>query len=157
MKYKTRLALSMAIAGIAILTSPVEAQVKKSTGGRAVTEQPAPSPEAKAPKAQAFEKKAEGTRAKDQADDFWMSTSGAFHMSGNRGRAIYVFPAGSTNGNDTTWRFVDDAPVNNRVGWTYKEDGSAFYMFFPMQSSGGRYEILYSFDNENFSHYAWAE
>ena len=158
MECKTRLVLSAAIASFVILTSPVHAQVKKSTGGRPVTEQPAPSPEAMAPKAQAFEKKAEGTRAKDQADDFWFSTSGAFHMSGNKGRAIYVFPAGSTNGNDTTWRFFDDVPVNNRVGWTYREDGSHFYMFFSMQpSSGGRYEMLYSFDNEKFSHYAWAE
>ena len=131
--------------------------MKKSTGGPGVTEEPAPAPDAKAPKPRFLDKKGEGIRARDKADDFWISSNGACHISGNKGRGIYTFLLGSSRRHDTTCKFHGDWPVNNQVGWTYKEECCEFYMLFALEPTGNRYEIKYSFDGDGFDHYAWAE
>lgn len=126
---------------------------KRSTSDRA-----APSEQRDPAKARISEKKAEGTRALAQANDFWISCTGAFHMTGATGASIYIYPPPGGQRWHTTWRFTDDLPVGGRVGWTYKEDDFEFFMFFSQFASpNGKYELLWSGDNVNFNHYAWAD
>lgn len=90
------------------------------------------------------------------ANDFWIGCRGAWHMTGSSGKGIYVWGGQRW---DTNWSFQDDLPVGARQGWTYKENGYEFYMFFSRSGgqgacSGDRpYELLYSHDNANFEHF----
>ena len=101
----------------------------------------------------------ENLRARDQGNDYWTTCFGGFHLFGNDARAVYRYPAQPTGtGYDTHWTFVDDFPVGGRTGWTYKEDGFNFYMFFAQNAdSNGKFWIAYSFDNSTFHFYAWAD
>jgi hypothetical protein len=158
MRCKARLALLSLIGGFMMFASPLGAQEKQSTPDRVVPELAVPKPEEKARKPQAFERKAEGPQARDLgccATDFWISCTGAFHLSGARGKGIYVYRGTKY---DTGWSFVDGIEVGGRQGWTYREDGFSFYMFFSkFRSSNGKYELLSSTDNANFQHYGWAD
>jgi hypothetical protein len=101
----------------------------------------------------------DGVRAVGEANDYWTSCFGGFHMSGSSGRAVYRFPATSTGtGYDTAWTFVDDYPVGGRQGWTYKEQGYQFYMFFAKTAdANGKWWVGYSSNNSTFFFYAWAD
>jgi hypothetical protein len=101
----------------------------------------------------------DSARTRDQADDYWTTCYGGFHMSGNGGHAVYRFPPSPTgNPYDTNWTFTDDLPVGSRQGWTYKEDGYQFYMFFASTpDSNGKFWVGYSDDNTYFDPYAWAD
>jgi hypothetical protein len=113
------------------------------------------------------EVKPDGAERKDEAAaqatllaaaDYWTTCYGGFHLSGNTGRAVYRYPAQATGtGYDTTWAYVDDLPVGGRQGWTYKENGFVFYMFFARQAQNGKYWVGYSHNNQNFTFYAWAD
>ena len=112
------------------------------------------------------EAKPDGAERKDTAAraalraaaDYWTTCYGGFHMFGDTGRAVYRYPAQATGtGYDTTWAYVDDLPVDGRQGWTYKENGFIFYMFFARQAENGKYWVGYSTDNQNFTFYAWAD
>jgi hypothetical protein len=110
-------------------------------------------------KAEAAERKDEAAQATLRAAaDYWTTCYGGFHMSANTGRAVYRYPAQATGtGYDTTWAYVDDLPVGGRQGWTYKENGFVFYMFFARQAQNGKYWVGYSQNNQNFTFYAWAD
>ena len=96
-------------------------------------------------------------QVRDQANDYWTTCFGGFHMFESQGRAVYRFPASPSGiGYDTNWTFVDDSNVGTRRGWTYKEEPS-FYMFFGREAEGGKYYLAYSSDNRNFTFYAWAD
>jgi hypothetical protein len=161
---KTYLALSISAVALAILALPAQTQektsptaqavvgaTKKSTDDR-VEERAKPAPDEKVPVPQ--ERRTKGIEARSQASDFWITPRGAFHLTGATGKGIYD----AWGLRDDTFRFVDARPVGGRVGWTYRADGWAFYMFFSQNpSAGGKYELLWSFDNENFNNYGWAE
>ena len=100
-----------------------------------------------------------GRRVGDQANDFWTTCFGGFHLFGDDGQAVYRYPAEATGaGYDTHWTFTDDYPVDDREGWTYKEDGYEFYMFFArFADSNGKFWVGYSHDNQYFTFYAWAD
>jgi hypothetical protein len=101
----------------------------------------------------------ENTRALDQANDYWTTGYGGFHMFGNDGHAVYRFPAEAAGtGYDTNWSFTDDYAVGGREGWTYKESGYDFYMFFAkVADANGKWWVGYSFENSVFHLYAWAD
>ena len=112
------------------------------------------------------EAKPDGAELKDAAAqstlraaaDYWTTCYGGFHLSGNTGRAVYRYPAQATGtGYDTTWTYTDDLPVGGRQGWTYRENGFTFYMFFARQAENGKYWVGYSHNNQNFFFYAWAD
>ena len=80
-------------------------------------------------------------------------------MFGSDGHAVYRFPASPTGTPyDTTWVFTDDLPVGPREGWTYKEDGFQFYVFFAKTADpNGKWWLGWSSDNVSFQFYAWAD
>lgn len=124
------------------------------------TELPA-APEKGKEKPQGGDRKSRETnlRTLDQANDYWTTESGGFHMFGDSGHAVYRYPASATGtGYDTNWSFVDDFPVGSRQGWTYKEEGFSFYVFFSRSADpNGRFWTGYSFDNATFNFYAYAD
>ena len=88
------------------------------------------------------------------ANDSWYCQPNAFVMNGRSGRGSYYY--NNTHYN-TTWTLEDCLDVGSRKGWTYKEDGYQFYMFFSrFSSSNGKFELLYSHDTRDFHHYCWA-
>jgi hypothetical protein len=101
----------------------------------------------------------ESQRIRGQANDCWTSCYGGFHMFGSQGRAVYRYPASATGTcYDTAWKFQDDYPVGGRKGWTYKENGYVFYVFFARYAdSNGKFWVGYSHDNQIFHFYAWAD
>jgi len=122
-------------------------------------------------KGQVFVRKKDGLKSKDPITNYWFVTDvAAFHMTGLTGHGIYKFPALTLPqyNYDTNWTFdstgqiVDSTNPNapSYTGSIYKEDGSSptFYMFFGEQlSTNGKYPILYSFGNQNYDIYDWAE
>lgn len=75
-------------------------------------------------------------------------------MAGATGRGIYE----AWGNRHDTFRFADAQPVGGRVGWTYKVDGWSLWIFFGRDpSSAGKFEVMWSRDNANFNHYAWAD
>lgn len=89
------------------------------------------------------------------ANDIWVCPRGTFIMRGMRGSGNYEFGGVRFN---TAWTFVDCYAVGSREGWTYKEDRWTFYMFFSKRASGnGKFELLWSTDNQSFNHYCWAD
>ena len=165
MMQKTYLALAILAGALAIFALPLQAQEKTSPNAPAgqtsttkksnadrVEERPKPAADEKVPVAQDL--KGKGVEARDQANDFWISPRGAFHMTGATGRGIYE----AWGKRDDTFRFADALPVGGRVGWTYKADGWALWLFFSRDpSSAGKFEVMWSLDNQNFNHYAWAD
>jgi hypothetical protein len=100
----------------------------------------------------------QSARAADQANDYWTTPYGGFHMFGNSGHAVYRYPASPTGpGYDTTWTYHDSAPVGTHQGWTYKESGYNFYMFFGRLAESGKFWVGYSTDNIQVYFYAWAD
>lgn len=133
------------------------AEVKKESS--AATERIGAPREGDEAKPDGAERKDSAARATLRAAaDYWTTSYGGFHMSGDTGRAVYRYPAQATGtGYDTTWAYVDDLPVGGRQGWTYKENGFAFYMFFASQPENGKFWVAYSSDNQNFTFYASAD
>src|SRR5262245_40390255 len=138
-------AITFASIAAAMFTSaalaPVRAQTvsqpsgpaKKSTAEKS-EERVTQKADEKLPQPQAFAIKREGPRATDFANDFWFTPTGAFHMVSVQGRGIYKLPGLLQIPRDSRFIYVDDLPVDGRVGWTYK-DALAFglgdnYMFF---------------------------
>jgi hypothetical protein len=160
MRHKVSMAFLALMAGLAIVAAPLAAQEKRSTPNRS-PEQAAPRAEDKAAKPESLEKKPEGALARDLpccANDFWITLTGGFHMAGGTGRGIYIYPVPNGTRYDTTWTFSDGRDVGGRSGWTYREDGFGFYMFFSRNASpNGKFEVLSSEDNRNFRHYGWAD
>ena len=84
-------------------------------------------------------------------NDFWRGSRGSFRLQGRSGRGIYEY--GGVNYN-TAWSFEDCCRVGGRPGWTFREDGYVFYMFFGSSAhNNGKYEMRYSVDNTNFRGY----
>jgi len=136
-------------------TKSADVEEKSSVATEGV-EAPREGDEAKPDRAEQKDAAAQATlRA---ANDYWTTCYGGFHMFGNTGRAVYRYPAQATGtGYDTTWAYTDDLPVGGRQGWTYKENGFTFYMFFARQPQNGKYWVGYSHDNRRFYFYAWAD
>jgi hypothetical protein len=134
-------------------------QVASKRSSRMATESGSPDASREKPQGSVAKTDAENLRARDQANDYWTTCFGGFHLFGNDARAVYRYPAQPTGtGYDTHWVFVDNLPVGNRSGWTYKEDGYNFYMFFAQNAdSNGKFWVAYSTDNVNFNFYAWAD
>jgi hypothetical protein len=137
-------------------------QAKSSTVESPVKEERAAKPEDKLPKTLLSQRKAEGgPRALGQANAYWYAPKGSFHMAGPVGRSIYFLATPERNHWDTNWTFQDDLPVGDRHGWTYREVGFQFFMFFSKYTTAdcawNKYQIMFSHNNVDFSHYACAD
>ncbi len=170
MTYKAGFAATILLGGFAILASPLAAQEKKATPAeqrgptkKSTSEVPlkeervASKPEDKSKLRE--RKNAEGPRALGQPNAFWYPSSslGGFHMAGPRGRGIYRWVTSVQVDWDTAWTFVDNLSVGDRQGWTYREDGYEFYLFFSANYTAdcgwAKYQIMWSYDNVDFNHF----
>lgn len=99
-------------------------------------EQTLPKPANKSAKAQAQEKvkkeKDAIARAQGQPHGYWITSRGAFRTLGYWAKGIYAW--GEVY--DTNWTFSDARDVGGRSGWTFKENGYNFWMFFPEHAPG---------------------
>ena len=94
----------------------------------------APKPENKLAKPGEKEKKEKDAvaRAQGQPHGYWITNRGAFRTLGAWGKGIYKWG----DYYDTTWTFSDARDVGGRSGWTFKENGYNFWVFFPEHAPG---------------------
>jgi hypothetical protein len=158
----TRLTILVLVCVIAVAASPLGPRTSafaqpKQTAIAPKIEQSVPKPELKSAKPEGREKKKEegaGARAQGQPYGYWIATRGGFHTAGPWARGIYQW----ADFYDTNWTYVDNRDVGGQSGWTYKENGFDFYVFFPEHYPGPAGcawgTLMSSFNNDWFEPFA---